>query len=321
LSGVNGKVVVVTGPTAAGKTGLGIALAQELNGEVVSADSMQVYRGMDIGTAKPAVAEMAGVRHHMLDIVDPHEVYSVARYAAEAAACADDILARGRLPIIVGGTGLYIDSLLSGRYFAENCLADGDSGSLRGELLARYDREGGEVLWRELGAVDPESAARLHPNDKKRVVRALEVFRLTGETITAHNLATRAVPPRYEALKIALTAADRGDLYRRIDRRVDVMMAEGLFAEVAGLIKGGLSAESTAMQAIGYKEMVQAVSGVISVEEAVERVKQESRRYAKRQLSWLRRDASVRWIYWEKAPDFQEALQVSTEFCRGAGIL
>jgi len=314
------KLVVITGPTAAGKTGLGIALAQALSGEVVSADSMQVYCRMDIGTAKPTAEEMKGVPHHMIDIVDPDEAYSVARYVAEASACVDDIFARGKIPILVGGTGLYIESLLLGRGFAEQSAGE-HSSPLRMELLARYDCLGGEVLWRELQEIDPEAAERLHPNDKKRIVRAIEVFQLTGQTITAHNAATRLLPPRYEAVKIALTAQDRVDLYQRIDRRVDLMVEQGLVGEVTQLLETGLSPNSTAMQAIGYKEMVQAILGEVSLETAMETIKQESRRYAKRQLSWTRRDPEFKWIFWEGEPNLRQALQVSTEFCREAGII
>ncbi|MCL2588347.1 MAG: tRNA (adenosine(37)-N6)-dimethylallyltransferase MiaA [Oscillospiraceae bacterium] len=310
------KVLVITGPTAAGKTGLGIALAQAFGGEVVSADSMQVYRGMDIGTAKPMQDEMTGVPHHMIDVADPAEPYSVARYVEEAAACMDDILARGKLPIVVGGTGLYIDSLLLGRTFAQSPAAEG----VREALLARYETEGGEALWQELRQIDPATAARLHANDKKRVLRALEVYTLTGQTITAHNEETKRVPPRYEAVKIALTARDRADLYRRIDRRVDGMMAAGLVGEVETLIRSGLSADSTALQAIGYKELARALAGEITQAEAVEMIKQESRRYAKRQLSWLRRDPATRWIEWEGEPDLTAAVQVSTAFCRAEGL-
>ena len=194
------KLVVITGPTASGKTALGVALAQRLGGEVVSADSMQIYRGMDIGTAKPTPEEMQGVPHHMIDIADPAENYSVSRYAAQAAACVDDILARGKLPIVVGGTGLYIDSLIAGRTFADGT-ADT---ALRQELSERYDEIGGEGLLGELRKVDPERAARLHPADKKRIVRAMEVYILTGKTITQHDAETRTVPPRYDAAKIAL---------------------------------------------------------------------------------------------------------------------
>ena len=306
------KLLVITGPTAAGKTGLGVRLAQALGGEVVSADSMQVYRGLDIGTAKPTAAEREGVPHHMIDVAEPDEPYSVGRYVAEAAQCVDDILARGRLPILVGGTGLYIDSLLLGRHFVAPPGAEG----LRSELAARYDSEGGLALWEELREIDPETADRLHPNDKKRILRALEVHRLTGQTMTAHNEATRQVPPRYGAVKIALTALARADLYRRIDSRVDGMVVAGLCAEVEGLLKSGLSSGSTAMQAIGYKEIARALRGETTREEAVAACKQESRRYAKRQLSWLRRDEALRWIYWDREPDLGRAVQISTEFWR-----
>ena len=241
------KLVVITGPTASGKTALGVMLAQRLGGEVVSADSMQIYRGMDIGTAKPTPEEMQGVPHHMIDIADPTENYSVSRYAAEATACVDDILARGKLPIVVGGTGLYIDSLIAGRTFADGT-ADT---ALRQELSERYDEIGGEGLLGELRKFDPERAAKLHPADKKRIVRAMEVYILTGKTITQHDAETRAVPPRYDAAKIALTFANRQDLYARIDRRVDAMMQQGLLDEVRALLAAGIPADCTAMQAIG----------------------------------------------------------------------
>jgi len=318
------KIVVVTGPTAAGKTELGIRLAQALNGEVVSADSMQVYRGLDIGTAKPTLQEMDGVPHHMIDVVGPGEAYSVARYVAEATVCVDDILRRGKRPILVGGTGLYIDSLILGRDFAPKLVADtraAECRPYREVLEMRYAQEGGTALWRELEKIDPKTAERLHPNDKKRVLRALEVYQLTGQTMTAHNEATQRVPPQYGAVKIALTARDRADLYRRISCRVDQMMAAGLYAEVARLLESGIAPESTAMQAIGYKEMACAVAGEITPDEAVACIKQESRRYAKRQLSWLRRDKTVQWVTWEKEPELTRAVQISTEFCRAAGVI
>ena len=186
-----GKILVVCGPTASGKTALAVELAKAYNGEVVSSDSMQIYRRMDIGTAKPTVEEMQGIPHHMIDIIEPHEDFSVARYVDMAAKCVDDILARGKLPIVAGGTGLYIDSLLSGRTFS----AFSPESPLRGELEGRIRAEGGEKLLEELAKVDPESAARLHPNDEKRIVRALEVYLTTGKTITAHNAETQAIPP------------------------------------------------------------------------------------------------------------------------------
>lgn len=302
-------IAVITGPTATGKSALGVALAKKLNGEIVSADSMQIYRYMDVGTAKPSAVEMDGVQHHMLDVVSPFESYSVARYVEDAARCVDDILGRGKLPILVGGTGLYIESLLSGRTFAET----GDE-TLRAELAARYDSQGAEALLEELRRVDPASAARLHANDKKRIIRALEIYKLTGRTITEHDALTRAQPPRYRGRTIALNFADRADLYEHIDRRVDKMMAQGLEQEVRRLLEMGLTAQHTAMQAIGYKELAAAVQSGGDIEPAVEKIKQESRRYAKRQLSWFHRDKSIRWILWEKEPDFDTGLQISTQY-------
>ena len=310
------KIAVITGPTASGKTALGVALAEALRGEVVSADSMQLYRRMDIGTAKPTPEEMRGVPHHMIDVAEPGENYSVAHYVEEASACVDDILARKKLPIVVGGTGLYIDSLLSGRTFA-----DGTSDSaLRQELNERYDEIGGEGLLGELRKIDPERAQKLHAADKKRIVRAMEVYILTGKTITQHDAETRLLPPRYDAARIALDFENRADLYARIDRRVDAMVEAGLFDEVRALLAEGIPADCTAMQAIGYKEAVDAVRGQTSEADAADRIRQESRRYAKRQLTWLRRDPSLFWIRFEKAPDMALARRLSTGFLVRCGI-
>ena len=259
------KIVVITGPTASGKTALGVALCHKLNGEVVSADSMQIYRRMTIGTAKPAPEEMQGVPHHMIDVAEPEENWSVARYVEAAASCVEDILSRGKLPVIVGGTGLYIDSLLSGRTFAGGPVNE----ALRQELSERYDEIGAEGLLGELRKVDPERAAILHPGDKKRVVRALEVYILTGKTITQHDLETQAIPPRWESAKIALDFENRQDLYDRIDRRVDDMFARGLMDEVRALVESGVPESCTAMQAIGYKEALGVLHGEISEAEAV----------------------------------------------------
>ncbi len=302
-------IAVITGPTATGKTALGVALAKKLNGEIVSADSMQIYQHMDIGTAKPTPAEMDGVAHHMIGVVSPFDKYSVARYVEDAARCVDDILARGKRPIIVGGTGLYIDSLIRGRVFAE----EGDE-TLRRELGGRYDRLGGETLLRELALSDPISAGKLHPNDKKRIVRALEIVTQTGMTISAHDELTKKEPPRYSARILALTYSDRSELYRHIDRRVDAMMEKGLVREVQGLLDMGLGCEHTAMQAIGYKEIARALLSGGDLSVAAETVKMESRRYAKRQLSWFRRDKNLCWLVWKNEPDFAAGLRFSTEY-------
>ena len=310
------KIVVVAGPTASGKTALGIALAKDFNGEIVSADSMQIYRGMDIGTAKASLAEREGIPHHMLDVAEPWEDYSVARYVEQAEACCRDILRRGKLPILVGGTGLYIDSLVSGRDFAA---VDSDQG-LREALSAEYDALGGEAMHRRLQEIDPERAAILHPGDKRRIVRALEVYRLTGMTITEHDRKSRETPPRYRALRIGLAFRDRADMWARIDRRVDDMVAQGLLQEVETLLQSGLPHDATALQAIGYKQFLAVAEGRATVDEAIAEVKLRSRQYAKRQLTWLRRDEDIHWILWEKTPDFPAGLQNATEFLLSAGV-
>ena len=307
------KVVVITGPTATGKTGLGVSLAEDFGGEVVSADSMQIYRFMDIGTAKPTADEMQGISHHMIDMVSPFEEYSVARYVQDAAKCIEDILARGRLPIIVGGTGLYIESLLSGRGFAANNV------SLRRELSERFDETGGEQMLGELFGIDPESAEKLHANDKKRIIRALEVYYETGKSISQHDRESRMRPARYDACKIALSFENRDELYSRIDARVDAMMEKGLYDEVLRLLDMGLDSGHTAMQAIGYKELVSVSCGSSSLEEAVDKIKMESRRYAKRQLSWLRRDKEINWIFFEKESKNDNSRQYSTEILKKCG--
>ena len=311
------KILAVVGPTASGKTKMAVELALRHNGEVVSCDSMQIYRHMDIGTAKPTKEEMQGVPHHMLDVADPGEDFSVARYVEMAAACVEDILSRGKLPILAGGTGLYVDSLLSGRTFA----AFEPDSTLRARLEKRAAEEGGEKLWRELEGIDPEAAARLHPNDEKRIIRALEVWYQTGKTITQHNLETQAIPPRYEALTIGLCFEQRSDMWQRIDRRVDEMMEMGLVEEVRALLDRGIPEKCTAMQAIGYKEMVQAVMNGGDVLAAAEEVKLRSRQYAKRQLTWFRRNPATRWHCWSAQPDFQRALQASTEYMEEFGLV
>lgn len=283
-------------------------LAHELNGEIVSADSMQVYRRMDIGTAKVSLSEMQGVPHHMIDVAEPSESYSVARYVKEADACVQDILKRGRLPIVVGGTGLYIDSLVLGRSFEESASDD----SLRCELEAKYTALGGEGLLEELRLFDPERAKLLHPSDKKRLIRALEVYYTTGKTITEHDEESKKCPPRYDAVTIALSYENRSELYGKIDSRVDLMASSGLFDEVREILLSGVSENCTAMQAIGYKEAAMALRCEITENEALELIKRESRRYAKRQLTWLRRKENINWILWKSNPDFEFARQYST---------
>ena len=308
------KLLVICGPTASGKTALGVALAQAIGGEVVSADSMQIYRRMDIGTAKPTAAEMGGVPHHMLDVADPAEDYSVARYVHDADACVRDILSRGKRPVVVGGTGLYIDNLIAGRDFAPF------TGAWREKLQARAREEGLPALHAELRRVDPDRAQRLHPNDEKRILRALEVWYETGETITAHDQRTRSLPPRYDALRVCLNFSRREDLWARIDRRVDQMMADGLEEEVRALLASGVPPAATAMQAIGYKEFAAALRGEEPLAQAVAEVKLRSRQYAKRQLTWFRRTPDIRWVTWEKDPDLAQGRQEVTAYMEEFGI-
>ena len=287
----NRRVIVIAGPTASGKTDLGIAVALAIGGEIVSADSMQIYRGMNIGTAKASADEQKQVKHHMIDVADPQENYSVARYVEEAAVCCDMLLMEGRVPVIVGGTGLYIDSLLAGRSFGKQA----EDETLRKKLNEEYETEGGERLLEKLSTFDPERAAILHPADKKRIVRAMEVYYLSGETITEHDRKTREIPPRYEATVLIPGFHNRALLYERIDRRVGEMIRQGLFEEVRTLLDSGIPAGATAMQAIGYKEAVDVVCGRISEEDAADHIRQASRRYAKRQITWFaRRQDAIR---------------------------
>ena len=308
-------ILVITGPTATGKTALGVLLAKALDGEVVSADAMQLYAGMVIGTAAPTAEETDGVPHHLVGTVEPTEAYSVGRYVAEASACVDGILRRGKLPILVGGTNLYIEALLRGTDFASS------DPEVRRALEADYDDLGGEALLQRLTAVDPERAAKLHPNDRKRIVRALEVYRVTGEPITALDRRSQLAPPRYKSATVALSFEDRQTLYDRIDRRVERMFEAGLVAEVEALLASGLTDGSTAMQAIGYKEVAAALRGECTTDEAKTLIQQSSRRYAKRQLSWLRGQADVNWFLWKKEPNFQEACLFSTRILENSGIL
>ncbi len=305
------KIVCIVGPTASGKTRLSIALAQALGAEVVSFDSMQLYRGMDIGTAKPTEEEMQGIPHHMLDFLDPREDYSVSRYVQDADRCVRDILARGKPVILVGGTGLYVDSLILGRQFAPYP----ETG--RREALTRQAQEQGiETVLAQLREVDPEAAAALHPSNQKRIIRALEVYQETGKTITEHNRLSKLRPPKYHPLWLGLTFSRRQTLYDRIDRRVEEMLRAGLVDEVRRLVESGVSEKATALQAIGYKELLGMLRGECTLEEAKASIQLLSRRYAKRQLTWFRRNPDVHWIEaeapWEEI--FLTARQYVTAF-------
>ncbi len=298
------NIICIAGPTASGKTALAATLAKELNGEVVSCDSMQVYRRMDIGTAKPSLEEMQGIPHHMIDVAEPWEDFSVSRYCEMAAPIVDDIISRGKTAVIAGGTGLYMDALIRG-----NAFAPFPATGVRERLEAQADAEGMEAMLSRLRAVDPDAARRLHLSDRKRILRALEVYLETGETITEHNRKTQAVPPRYSPLWLGLDFARRGELYRRIDLRVSLMLQQGLVEEIRGLLADGIPERATAMQAIGYKEFVDALDGRCTIEEAADQVRQSSRRYAKRQLTWFRRNKAIHWLIRDTGDTGREILE------------
>ncbi len=310
------RVLCVVGPTASGKTKMAVALARRFGGEVVSVDSMQIYRGMTIGTAAPTAAEMEGVPHHMIAVADPAEQWSAARFCQAADACIQDILSRGKLPVLAGGTGLYLDALIRGDDFAP--------GSQGGEVRLRLQRElreqGPREMLRRLEAVDPETAARLHLRDEKRILRALEIYEQTGEPMSLRDRRGRQRPDRYEAVYIGLSFRDREDLRQRIDRRVDDMVRQGLLQEVQDLLDSGLPRDATALQAIGYKQFLAVADGAATTDQAVEEVKLRSRQYAKRQLTWLRRNPNIHWILWDREPDFPAALQNATDFLTAHGL-
>ncbi len=299
------KIICVAGPTASGKTALAVELAKEYGGEVISCDSMQIYRSMDIGTAKPTREEMQGIVHHMIDVADPEEDFSVSRYCAMATPILEDILSRGKTAVIAGGTGLYMDSLIRGNDFAP-VPATGHRERLEAELQS----SGLAPLLDQLRAIDPEAAERSQ-NNPRRIIRALEVWYETGETITAHNLKTQALPPRFRPVWLGLDFEQRSQLYSRIDLRVDLMLEMGLLKEIQGLLDAGIPESCTAMQAIGYKEFVAALQGRGSIEAAADLVKQGSRRYAKRQLTWFRRNPNMNWLIRNEATGQDEILSMA----------
>ena len=297
-------IICVAGPTASGKTRLAVALAKAYNGEVLSCDSMQLYRGMAIGTAAPTIDEMQGVPHHMIGVADPKQAFSVGKYVEMAEPVLQDILSRGRTCVVCGGTGLYADSLLLGRSFAP-CPSTG----VREQLEREAAQNGIEPLLSRLSQVDPEAAARLHPSDQRRIIRALEVYLETGETISEHDRKTRLLPPKHEAVWIGLSFASRQDLYDRIDLRVEKMLEAGLLDEIRALLSSGVPPTATAMQAIGYKEFIDALENGGDLSAATALVKQRSRNYAKRQLTWLRRNEQIHWLLQPREPDFAAVFQ------------
>ena len=306
------NIICIVGPTASGKSALAVELAKEYHGEVVSCDSMQVYRRMDIGTAKPTREEMQGIPHHMIDVAEPDEDFSVSRYCRLATPIVDDIVSRGKTAIIVGGTGLYMDSLIRGNDFAPF-----PSTGQRERLEAQADTAGMDAMLEWLRSVDPEAAARLHPSDRKRIIRALEVYLETGETITAHNRRTQTLPPRYAPLWLGVDFAERAELYRSIEQRVDRMLELGLVEEIKDLLASGVPETATSMQAIGYKEFVSALDCRCTIEEATADVKQASRHYAKRQLTWFRRNREINWLIRRAGQSQTEIFDSARQLCRG----
>lgn len=286
----NIPVLAVVGPTASGKTALAVELAKRLGGEIVSADSMQIYKGMDIASAKPTEAEKQGIPHHMMDFLPPETPYSVAEYVKAARACILEIYKRQKLPILVGGTGLYVDSLLMGTQFIET---ENDF-DLRARLETEFDALGGEKMLEKLAAFDRDTAARLHPNNRKRIIRAFEVYTLTGKTMTEALAASREKPSPFTPCYIGIAYENREILYDRINRRVDIMLENGLLAEARAFFQG---TPDTAAQAIGYKELKPYLDGVLSLDEAVENLKRATRNYAKRQITWFKRNPQIHWIY------------------------
>ncbi len=309
-------LIVLTGPTAVGKTALSIRLAKALDGEIISADSMQVYRGMDIGSAKVTKKEMDGVRHHLIDVLEPEEDFNVAAFQRMAKEALEEIYSRGKLPIVAGGTGFYIQALLYDIDFRD----DTGEGPIRKELEKLAVEKGAEYLHSLLQQADPQSADQIHPNNIKRVVRALEYFRQTGEPFSLHNQRERERCSPYHFLYYVI-CSDRKNLYERIDRRVDAMMADGLLGEVQALKKRGVKRGMTSMQGLGYKEILDYLDGTCSLEEAVYVLKRDTRHFAKRQITWFRREREVRWLKLEDfGGDLDRVLQKILEDCREEGI-
>ncbi len=294
------RILAVVGPTASGKTALGIALAKRYDGEIISADSMQIYEGLDIATAKPTKEEMQGIPHHLISVIPRSRSFSVAEYVALAQETIREVAGRGKLPILVGGTGLYVDSLLSGMQFSE----EGNSPQLREELYARARSEGNEALHAHLAALDPEAAAAIHPNNVVRVVRALEVCLSSGRKFSEIKAENASAPSPYNSCIIGLDYAQREDLYDRINRRVTLMLEQGLLEEARAVWEAGDF--GTAANAIGCKELIPYFENKASLDECADRIRQETRRYAKRQLTWFRRNAQIEWLILGKNDELQE---------------
>lgn len=293
-------VIVIVGPTACGKTSLSISLAKILNAEIISADSMQIYKGMNIGTAKPTKEEMQGVPHHLIDFVDIDKEFSVAEYVKLAKSCIFDIDKRGKIPIVVGGTGLYINSLINDVHF----IKQPSDPELRESLKERVEKEGIEALIAELKSFDKESAERLHPNNVGRIIRAIEIYRTTGITMSQQIENSKKVQSPYNPIMIGINYKDRDVLYDRINKRVDSMIDNGLVEEARRILSSNCS--KTAMNAICYKELIPYINGQCSLCEAVENLKMQTRRYAKRQITWFKKNNRINWFFADNYIDFKE---------------
>lgn len=303
------RVVAIGGPTATGKTALSVALAKEFGGEVVNADSMQIYRGLDIGTAKPTAEERQGIPHHLMDFLPPEAPYSVADFTAAAAPLIEQLNSAGKLPIVTGGTGLYITSLMKGTAFAP----EKTDPAIRARLQTEADEQGSAALYARLQQIDPAYAEKLHPNNLPRVIRALELFEATGRRMSEQQRAALAAEPPYRSLCICLTCRDRAELYRRIDRRVDSMLQNGVLEE-AKLVYDNRETYRTAAQAIGYKEFFPYFAGEMPLNDCANRLKQATRNYAKRQLTWFRHQADGVWLYVDEEPPAPRAAELVRQF-------
>ena len=304
------KVIAIVGPTASGKTSLAVELCKKIGGEVVSCDSMQIYKGMDIATAKPTTEEMQDIPHHLIGFVEPDEPFSVYKYCEEAKKAIKDIASRGNIPVIAGGTGLYFNSLIDNIEY----LSEDSDFQYREELKKRAENEGADVLLEELRAVDPDSAEKLHVNNVGRIIRALEIYKTTGKTKTIQNEFSKKTPSPYDVTAICLDAEDRQFLYNRINKRVDLMLEAGLLNEAEAFITSPLG--QTAKQAIGYKELAPYFAGEKTLNECLDNLKMQTRRYAKRQLTWFRRDDRMNYIFIDKHPNNEDIINKALEIIR-----
>ena len=303
------RVIAVGGPTASGKTALSVGLAKAFGGEIINADSMQIYKNLDVGTAKPSIEERQGVPHYLLDFLPPETPYSVADFTAAADPLIQEITARGKLPLVVGGTGLYITSLLNGMAFAPEKMDP----AIRARLQERAEAEGGAALYAELQSIDPDYAAQVHPNNLPRVIRALELYAATGRRMSEERVNARPAEPPYRSLCLCLTCRDRAVLYDRIERRVNLMVENGVLAE-AKQVYDYRDTYRTAAQAIGYKEFFPYFEGTGSLDECTARLKQATRNYAKRQLTWFRRQNDAVWLYIDEENVLDRACELVREF-------